>query len=468
MNNHHIGSHQESQNIRMNKTTKSSQVTVKRANQSIGIKPVSGKMTLISRKLFHLLIYFIQEDGVKDVYRRSLRSFVNGIDYRSNDTTIIKEALRSLMRTEIEWNSTLHSSRSPDSNRDDDGWISETTSNLVAEITVIEKGKGSEVYVEWSFPPKLRERLLDPKRFTKFSYYFEIKSHAVLALFEIAERYRSNPTPKTCKEPWEWWLAVLTGSTQEMEYKYFKRDVVMRALKELNAIVSEYSLELEEHRDDGGRKVTALQFIIHHTTKELSSEPELEKIPSPINTELVNQIINLGIKEADAVKYYNQHSEDFLKRTIALVIQRNNNKGLPALSSVAAYFSHAIKGKYADAVQLVAPPPPTPEPGAPRPTTLVDYQHTAIEKYKVMIQSKAEAYFNTLESPQKQSYVDSFLESNNNDTIHSSYKKSQFKSSIFKKAFYLWFGLHLWGEPSDEEIAEFIASPSNAIEAKIE
>lgn len=414
--------------------------SVKRPNETIGIKPNSGKLTLLSRRVFHMLIYFIQEDGNKEIYSRSLMSFMEHIEYTSNNTAILKETLLSLMNSTVEWNSDIIGD-------DDNSWNSETASNLVSEVTIIQKGKGTEVNVEWSFAPKLREKLLDPKFYTRFAqYYFHFRSTSSLSLFEIIERYKTNPSRKTNKEPWEWWLPRITGnSVENCEYKYFKRDVLRPAVAEINQIVTEYEIELLEHRDGGGRKVTSLQFIIHFKKQQ---QQNLEiNVPPPINTELIDRMIRMGINETEAKRIFIDNSEDLIARTIIHTEQRANNSTLAVLNSKAGYFKNALQHKYVDAVALNKPleAKQISHPNLP----------TAGEKYSVHLQSKASSYFEDLSESAKQSFIQNYLDTNKIASVVSGYKKSGFKSTIFSKSFFSWLAIHLWGEPGEEEIQIF-------------
>lgn len=421
-------------------------IPVKRANETIGIKPISGKMTLLSRRLFHMLILFIQEDGNKEIYRRPLNNFVNNIEYGSKDTSVLKETLTSLMRVSVEWNSDIL-----DPN-DDRAWNTEILSNMVAEVAVVEKGKGHTVFVEWSFPPKLREKLLDPKFYTLFNYhYFNLKSSASLGLFEIIERYKTNPNGRTNREPWDWWVSRLTGSSAEKyEYKYFKRGVLNPAINEINGLATNYEIALIELKENGGRKVTAIQFQI-----TMRKQQELAiSVPKPINTNLIDSMVTLGVSADEAGRIFSNSLEDDIQKAIDYTNNRIAKTNLTPLTSKSAFFKSALMNGYANVSAIDKEE--TKKKVIEKDLILKKLKEPTInEKYAVVVLEKVKNYFNDLPQQSQDTFVFNYFDKNNNQTILSGYKKSGFKSTVFKKAFFSWLAIHLWGEPSESDLEEY-------------
>lgn len=432
----------DSQDLPIATPVKNSERTVRRANESIGMRPTSGKLTLLSRRVFHMMILFIQQDGDKEIYRRALGEFMKSMEYGSKDISLLVDTINSLQHVTVEWNSDSFDS-------DNEVWHSEITSNLVSEVSIIRKGRGHEVFVEWSFAPKLREKLLDPHFYTRFSVvYFSLRSSASVALFEIIERYKTNPTKKTNREPWQWWVPRITGSLSEnYEYKYFKRDVLRPAIAEINTLVTDYELELLEHRDDGGRKITSIQFAIHPLQqKKLDID-----IPPLINGNLVEKLMSFGMSESDARKIFSENEEGDIEKTIELTEKRAQNKSLAPVVSKAGYFKNALLGKYAS-VQ--------PE------TTLVKKsaklaklraESTPAEKYAARQRVRSEEHFNLLPEKGRQGFIDNYFAHNNVSAVVAGYKKSGLKSTLFRQAFFEWLAIHLWGEPTVDEIEAFLS-----------
>lgn len=58
-------------------------------------------------------------------------------------------------------------------------------------------------------------------------------------MYEITKRYSTNPSGVTNRDTWQWWWKILTGAPDGAtppEYKYFKRDVVKKAVEEINSV----------------------------------------------------------------------------------------------------------------------------------------------------------------------------------------------------------------------------------------
>ena len=73
---------------------------------TIGIKPTSGTLSLIVRRLFNVLLYISQKDGDIETYRRPLIEIMAHIEYNSNDAKLLKDHFRSMMNgILVEWNS---------------------------------------------------------------------------------------------------------------------------------------------------------------------------------------------------------------------------------------------------------------------------------------------------------------------------------------------------------------------------
>jgi len=436
----------------------STKTPVKRANQTLAITPKTGKLSLVSRKVFHLLVHFIQLDGDKEIYSRPLKAFLKGIDFNSNDTVIVKSALKSLMDTPIIWNTSIGGGGKESS---DEVWISEVTSRLVSEIAILENGKGSDVIIEWSLAPKLRAQLLSPERFTIFNYYyFQIKSNATLILFEIIERYKTNPTRRTINQPWQWWLITLAVKNTEMKYQYFKRDILLKAVDELNLLVKEYRIELLEHRDGDKRKVTNIQFLIIDNVQNQEKLPDTE---TSVNANLLSQLVDMGLKEKEAKTVISNYEEDYIIRTLVLVRQRLTNTNLNPIKNVSGYLKTALLDGYAMVGPTLSSPTSSilsPVLGHTQTISPPDkkYPSTILQLFNVSRSKKALEEFNMSTEVRKKSYIENYFETCPNVTIQSAYKKNGLKSSVFKQAFFEWLSTYLWAQPSPQELQAFADS----------
>ena len=309
---------------------------LRKANESIAIRPTAGKLTFLSRKLFNVLLYNAQRHGDQPSYRMPLSELVSSVEFDSHDTNLLREHLRRLRSTEVEWNDPQKS------------W---GISGLVGEAGIVFDGKRS--YVQWEYTSKIRSLLLDPRaNFTPIPLQFQtiLRTHAGLALFEICSRYESNHKGLTNRATPEWWYPVLAGSPQSAEpldYRYFKRDIIKRAIDEINSL-TDLEVTLIEHKQ--GRKVIEIQFSVKR-----ASQSKLELPPPPvIDSVVLERLAGLGLSKMEAEEVYGATDETLLRSTIALVEERMRNTKLPPLSSPAAFFKTALRQGYA-ATKLPAP-----------------------------------------------------------------------------------------------------------------
>lgn len=308
--------------------------SLKKAQEAIAILPKSGKVTLLTRRLFNSLLQLAQEDGELTMYRCRLSKVLFNASFDSNNTEVVKEQLRRMASIQVEWNST--------SGEGERRW---GVSNLLADAEIIEE-KGA-VWIEWSYSEKVRAKLLDPEIYARISLqaYSQIRSSASAALYEICARYVTNPSNLTMRAPWQWWRPRLTGNPEDAvettEYKFFKRDVLKPSILEVNRL-ADICVELVEHKD--GRRVTEIQFRVKKVSQGNLHLPD----PNMVNTEIIKRLVDeMGLMAEEAAKVYADHDEPFLMATINLVREREKDRNLPALKSTAAFFKNALRGKYA-------------------------------------------------------------------------------------------------------------------------
>jgi hypothetical protein len=66
----------------------------------------SSKITVLARKAYNVLLFIAQEQGLEhEVFRAPLQRILRGIDFNSNAKEIVKQHLRSMVSTTVEWQS---------------------------------------------------------------------------------------------------------------------------------------------------------------------------------------------------------------------------------------------------------------------------------------------------------------------------------------------------------------------------
>lgn len=414
--------------------------SVRKAVESIAINPKTGKVTLLTRKLFNVLLYLAQKQGDGQViYRAPLTEITSNASFDSNDTALIKEHLRKMNAIQVEWNST-----SQDGNR---RW---GVTNILAEAEIIEDLQSRRTWVEWSYSPKIKKRLLEPEIYARLSLQFQssLRSSASLALYEICSRYTTSPNNLTMRQAWEWWRPVLTGVPEGsegetyQEYKYFKRDVLKGAVAELNA-VTDLEVELIEHKN--GRKIESLQF---RARKKAQAGLPLTD-PGLFNMAIVAKMMALGLSQREVEQIYVETEENVIMAALDALAARQANKRQPPIENPGAYFKTALKSgttrQRALPQKAAAKPKVTPE--------------KIRERYLVRQRDEARGLYREMSEPERLGLGEKFrefLEATSNAVVLQEFQKKGLKSKIAETTFFAWMAEQTWGNPTEKDLLAFV------------
>jgi len=308
-----------------------------KANEAIAIRPKRGKLTLLSRRIYNALLYHAQKQGVDEpLYRLTLTELIGDARFNSNNTELLKSHLRDMQATTIEWSTSSSGLKK---------WMS---SQLIGTVTIEEPGRGQTCVITWKYPDEIRERLVKPNQYTKvlLEISAQMRSYSAAVLYEIGARYLTSPGRLSMREDVIWWAAVLTGRSdiEEVDYRFLNRDVISKALIEVDTLCDDFSLELIVHKH--GRKVEQLQFrVVPKSQQALGGMNDPNK--NVFDLELVGRLIAVGLKQNDAQDTYATTDEGHLRAALDLVEQRMKNKTLSELKSPAAYLRDALKKGYA-------------------------------------------------------------------------------------------------------------------------
>jgi hypothetical protein len=268
-----------------------------------------SKITVLARKAYNVLLYLAQEQGIDhEVYRAPLQSVLRGIDFNSHAREIVKQHLRAMVSTTVEW-------QSPTSG-EGEAW---NVAGLLAHAKLYKQS--GENWVEWSFAPNIKHELLEPQRFARLrlDVISQLRRHAGVVLYEICSRYRD--VGLTARQPWPWWRPVLTGTPDsddsvKQEYRFFKRDTLKLAIAEVNA-VTDLDVELIEHR--AGRFIADIQFRI---SKKQQATLPLGRAPQPVDLTQVARAHAAGLREEDAENLIHTHGNDAMRAALDALEKR--------------------------------------------------------------------------------------------------------------------------------------------------
>lgn len=416
----------------------------RKTNEAIGLRVKEGRLSLLSRKLYNVMVYHAQllkvpgqnspidTEASKKYFWIPLADVARDAAYDSNDTELLKQHIEEFQNIKIHI-------------EDDTQWTSE---RLVSSVKLVNplglRKKGGAVWFGFAFPPEVHELVMSPGTYTKLSIFYQgmLRSGPSLALYEICRRYATNPSKLTGVESYEYWYSALTGNpVREVPppYKYFKRDVLKTAIAEINS-TTDIQVELVEHKN--GRRVEKLQFHV-----ELSKQSPLA-FPAPpvIDSELMNRIVRFGFSQQDAADISAQYPDDKLRASITLVESRMASRNSPPLDSPAAYFRWSLKqGGAAAQLQL--------EKTTKQVATAQKEGPTVMEQFLSARSGEALEIYKELTDGERADVFERFR-----GTVDTRVIKLNrgIDNPMVRSMFGQWYAQEMWGEPTVEALATFV------------
>lgn len=420
----------------------------RKTNEAIGLRVSEGRLSLLSRKIFNVMVYHAQRirnkgenapidsEVAKNYYWIPLSELARDAAYDSRDTELFKEQVQELQNIRIFSEDAIQ-------------WTSE---RLVSSVKLVNprglKKQGGMLWFGFAFPPEVESMVMAPGSYTKLSVYYQalLRSGASLALYEICRRYATNPSRVTNRAEWEWWYGALTGNPvgeSIPEYKYFKRDVLKYAISEIN-MVTDINVELIEHKQ--GRRVASLQF------KVVPAQQESLALSAPpvIDGELVKRMMALGLSQEDACNILATTEDGKLRATLDLTETRLRNPKAAKVTSPAGYFKQALRDGYASNTEIARK---NIQKLDNKPS--VEASINAIrDRYIVERAKDALNLYGELQEQEQEEWLSRFRESESGKGLNMA---RGLASATARNAFSLWFAEQQWPEPTDSDLLAFAA-----------
>lgn len=262
---------------------------------AVALMPVAGgrRISLLGRRLFNVLLHRAQEEGERDEYEARMHEIVGDARYNSNDTAPIRKILKELMTTTVEW-------QSPSSG-EIETW---DACNLLSGAGTTKDRRTNAVTVRWRYDTKVRAQLLSPDRYARLSLEVitQLSSHASMALYEICARYVDNPGHKTARQHWRWWRPVLTGvvtADSKAEYRFFKRDVLHKAIAEINACTNLDVRGPVEYKGQDNKTINDIQFEVYLKDAGTRDRPKPLAHIGTAELPIVGRAIAAGVPQSE-------------------------------------------------------------------------------------------------------------------------------------------------------------------------
>jgi hypothetical protein len=423
--------------------------SVAKANEAIAIRPKRGKLTLLSRRIFNVLLFHAQQQGVdKPRYSILLSELIDDARFNSNNTELLKSHLRDMQATTIEWHTSIGKGQK---------WSSRA---LLGPVDITDLGRGQACTISWQYDDDIREKLVKPAHYTRvlLEISSQMRSYAAAVLYELGARYLTSPGRLTMREDVIWWASVLTGRSDitAVDYRILHRDTIKKALAELDTLCDDFRLEVVEHKR--GRKVEELQFRVLPKPQASLEGLGQASAKNVFDLQLVERIVGLGFKRTDAQDLYAVTDEGVLRAAVEHVEQRMKSSSLPALKSPAAYLRDALKKQYAsesaDGAGQGAPVgPPVAIP------SINEKVQRLRDEWHHKRWTEAKSLYSEMPDHEQTALAERFATERLGELaspIAKAWRKDGVNSRIASSTFFRWVSTEMWpGEVTDTQLLEF-------------
>lgn len=291
----------------------------------------SNTLSLLQRKITNALLYHAYKElMLKEEHEITVKQLCRLIGYQGNNHAAIKEALKGLISTIIEWNLI-------DDKTGAENW---TASSIIASVSL----EGPLCY--YAYSPRMKQLLHSPSMFGKIDLVIQsrFRSSYGLALYENCIRYRSLPHTKWFDmELFKKLMGVPAGKYDI--FRDFKRRVLDKAINEVNTY-SDLIIAAEYVRE--GRKVVRVRFTLKERAKKRrlgnSEKTKLQALPATTDLAIkLRDVFNLT--EEQISDLFKEYDMTFIQEKISL-IEASKPFQMKRIQNLAAYFISAVRNNY--------------------------------------------------------------------------------------------------------------------------
>lgn len=435
---------------------------LKAPNQSVLMRTHRGDLNVVRKRLWFVCLYLAMKQGIEekrefdalaiDVMREA------GLE-STNDRQYIKNHIRSLVTTSIEWGwgDGNHSPSEP-------VW---QVTTLMADATFYYDEEGF-LRLKWTYSDALRRQLMMKGPFTKLELELlrQFDTLPSLSLFTIASRYLGNPSKVSRKADLATWVLLLRGKPiteyKDLDYTRFRRETVEKAIEKVNEVAKD-RFEVRLNPVKTGRTVTHLQLEI-----SVRNAPLMERLnEQDVDPALINEMLVMKIKHADALNLFGATELGILRQAVKETSARFA-KGvtgqLDPLNSPLAYLRDRIAKITRNREEPDGPlfaASPTNESRAQEEARkhLAEARAQWLSAWEDNESARVRALFKEATKEQQAQWLRTF-ESDElpglPPTVESNFRKKGLDSPFVASAFYKWMRrVHHVQQPSDSQLLEF-------------
>ncbi len=322
---------------------------------------INNRLTLTQRKASNVLLYNAYESLLTArVHRIRVKDLAEAIGFNTNNLEPLKEALKTLARTVLEWNIL-----------DENGAHEEWGATTLLAQAVIKNG-----YCIYAYSPDLCEKLYRPEIYALLNLSIQRKfsSGYALALYENCLRYRRVGTTGWIPlDNLKRLLGIGETDAYYQDFRKFNDKVIKPAARQVNE-TSDLFLEIEYQRDR--RKIKAVRFRVNDNPQmllfaqrqaELAASAEEEAAGAdPGDTaerawRLRGKLVAFGLNARQIRMALASYSPAYLEDNLIVVehdLAAGKVRNLPAylLAALREDYRSALEPGPADAVEKTAEP----------------------------------------------------------------------------------------------------------------
>lgn len=417
-----------------------------KATAVVHMYPLSGTYNHFSRRVYNALLVLAlrvwnamtADHRAKVLSQRRVLRFTSTVGEiskvlraTSNATDRIYDAVDNLYKLECRFDAMA-----------EDASIWGISSRLISQHARPEKGTGE---IQWEYPPDVFQLLMKPTKYAIIDLRLSntLSSGSALALYENTHRYVSNPGHLTAKLPVEDWIRLIVTTRSAVnyfdrgKYRYFKRDVLMPAIEELNSSeICPIQVTLQETKGLRGR-VTHIQFVVEHK-KQLALPTETGQTGDP---RIEEEMRKWGVSAPVINRFLLSYDENELWHNIR-VFKEKLAKG--TIREPAAAFVNQVQNNYAGYSREEGEGSGNGAAGEPAATHLVDddvgLASRFAEMHQEFVANRVRALYGELEADQREEMENRFLEDmGTNPIIRAEYAKTGLTRKMVSSIFFHWF-----------------------------
>jgi len=321
---------------------------------------INNRLTLTQRKASNVLLYNAYESLLTArVHRIRVKDLAEAIGFNTHNLDPLKEALKTLARTVLEWWNIL----------DEDGHQEEWGATTLLAQAVIKGG-----YCVYAYSPELCEKLYRPEIYALLNLSIQRKfsSSYALALYENCLRYRRiGTTGWIGLDILKRLLGISEADGYYQDFRKFNDKVIKPAVRQVNE-TSDLLLEIDYQREH--RKVSAVRFRVSDNPQMLLFAQRQAALALPEETPPAvdkpedrlerleharEKLAACGLSARQIRMALATHAPDYLEDNIA-VVEQDLIAG--KVHNLPAYLLAALREDYRPAAARGRKPSPEPAP----------------------------------------------------------------------------------------------------------